>query len=94
MATQVRIHGHVQGVWFRAWTQKAARAHKLDGWVRNTADGCVEALFDGDVDSLQAMLKACHQGPPNATVTAVEVINTADVAQMSTGAGFFILDDA
>ena len=68
----VRIHGKVQGVWFRAWTEETAIRLGLQGWVRNRRDGTVEALFDGAVDAVEAMLEACREGPRLAQVTSVE----------------------
>ena len=44
---QVTIRGRVQGVGYRAWVEHRARAHGLEGWVRNRRDGSVEALFAG-----------------------------------------------
>ena len=68
----VRIHGKVQGVWFRAWTEETAVRLGLQGWVRNRRDGTVEALFDGPVGAVEAMLEACREGPRLAQVTSVE----------------------
>lgn len=68
----VRIRGRVQGVWFRAWTVQTARGLGLAGWVRNRADGSVEALFSGPGADVQAMLAACRSGPPLARVDSVE----------------------
>ncbi|MDF1748440.1 MAG: acylphosphatase [Alphaproteobacteria bacterium] len=70
-SVQVRIEGKVQGVWYRAWTEKQAVALGLNGWVRNRPDGSVEALFSGSADAVDQMLIACHEGPPNARVTSV-----------------------
>ncbi len=70
-----RIHGRVQGVWFRAWTVQEAGRLGLDGWVRNRRDGSVEALFAGDAGPVEEMLRLCREGPSHAEVTAVE---TAD----------------
>ncbi len=70
-AVRVRIEGRVQGVWFRAWTAQEATARGLDGWVRNRADGTVEALFAGPADVVEDMIAACRQGPPAAQVTSV-----------------------
>ena len=66
-----RIEGRVQGVWYRAWTVREATARGLSGWVRNRADGSVEALFDGPAEAVDAMLAACRDGPPAAAVSAV-----------------------
>ena len=72
-AVRVLIEGQVQGVWFRAWTIQQASARGLDGWVRNRNDGTVEALFSGAADAVEAMVKACWEGPPGARVTDVAV---------------------
>ena len=71
-AVQVRIEGRVQGVWFRAWTAQEARARQLSGWVRNRADGTVEAVFAGPAAVVDDMLAACWSGPPAAVVQDVQ----------------------
>ena len=63
-SVQVRIEGKVQGVWFRAWTEKQARALALKGWVRNCPDGSVQALFSGPAAAVDQMVAACHGGAP------------------------------
>ncbi len=68
----VYVSGRVQGVFFRAETERAARALNLTGWVRNLDDGRVEALFEGDDLSADQMLSWCHHGPPHARVERVE----------------------
>jgi len=70
----VLIHGRVQGVSFRAWTQHQAQLHGLKGWVRNRSDGTVEAVLSGPDDLVEVMLKACHQGPAGSVVERVEVV--------------------
>ena len=70
----VLVHGLVQGVSFRAWTQHQAQLHGLRGWVRNRRDGTVEAVFSGPGDLVGIMLKACHEGPSGSRVDKVEVI--------------------
>lgn len=62
------ISGKVQGVWYRAWTREQAAARELSGWVRNCADGNVEAVFSGPDDRVDAMIAACRTGPPLANV--------------------------
>jgi acylphosphatase len=84
---QVRITGRVQGVSYRAWTQEAARARGLSGWVRNCADGAVEAVFAGPSEAVDAMLAEYREGPPAARVEAVQM---QDVATAETGGDFQI----
>jgi acylphosphatase len=67
----VYISGRVQGVFFRAETQRTAKGFNLKGWVRNIADGRVEAVFDGDDANVDKMLAWCHIGPPAARVEEV-----------------------
>lgn len=67
----VEIYGRVQGVWFRAWTEREARSRGLDGWVRNRRDGSVEAIFSGPVTTVDEMIQACWSGPPSAQVLDV-----------------------
>jgi len=69
----VFISGRVQGVFFRAWTEDEAVKRGLTGWVRNLADGRVEAVFEGDKEAVEEMVKLCWKGPPGARVTNVEV---------------------
>lgn len=69
----VRIEGRVQGVYYRAWTDQTARALGLDGWVRNSDDGSVEAVFSGPAAQVEDMLRRCADGPPDAKVTAVTI---------------------
>lgn len=71
IAVCARILGRVQGVWYRSWTVEQAIARGLDGWVRNRADGSVEALFAGSAPSVREMIAACRKGPAAAVVTDV-----------------------
>ena len=73
----VRIRGRVQGVWFRSWTAEEASSRGLSGWVRNRADGSVEALFAGPIAAVDEMLAACRRGPPMAAVSGVETAPAA-----------------
>jgi acylphosphatase len=70
---RVIVSGHVQGVFFRGTTQDEARAHGVDGWVRNRWDGTVEAVFEGAPAAVDAMLEFCRRGPRWARVDALEV---------------------
>ncbi len=69
----VLIAGRVQGVGFRAYARDRARAAAVEGWVRNLADGRVEAIFEGTRSAVQRLALACYSGPPNARVEKVEV---------------------
>jgi acylphosphatase len=69
----VMISGRVQGVFFRSETRKEARRLNLSGWVRNTRDGRVEAVFEGDAGAVEEMIRWCRSGPPAARVEDVEV---------------------
>jgi acylphosphatase len=77
-ALRLVITGRVQGVGFRAWTRREARRRGLRGWVRNRADGSVEALLIGDETALAAMAEASWHGPPIAEVSAVAHHPAAD----------------
>ncbi len=67
------ISGRVQGVCFRLETRDAANIHGVLGWVKNLPDGRVEAVFEGDKEAVESVLKWCHQGPPISKVNSVEV---------------------
>jgi acylphosphatase len=68
----VTIRGRVQGVGYRAWVEHRARAHALEGWVRNRRDGSVEAVFSGPAAVVAAMVASCRRGPSTARVDAVD----------------------
>jgi len=67
----VLIEGVVQGVFFRANTEREALRLGLRGWVRNLPDGRVEAVFEGERKSVERMLRWCHRGPASANVSDV-----------------------
>ncbi len=69
----VIIEGRVQGVYFRAHTREMANRLGIKGWVRNNWDGTVEAVFEGDDESVKNMVEWCHRGPEAAIVTKVHV---------------------
>ena len=83
-ALKARISGHVQGVFFRAWTRGEAERLGLDGWVRNERDGSVAALIAGPRQSVDAMVTLLHRGPPEAVVSQVTV-EDADPAAVPAG---------
>ena len=71
--------GRVQGVAYRAFSADAARAEGLAGWVRNRADGSVEALFVGPLVDVATMLDKCRRGPPAARVD--EIVREVPVSE-------------
>jgi acylphosphatase len=71
-ALRVRIRGRVQGVGYRAWAAWQAETLGLTGWVRNRADGTVEAVFSGPAEAVEDMVGRCATGPRLARVEAVE----------------------
>ncbi len=72
LSVKARIHGRVQGVWYRRWVERTASGLGINGWVRNRLDGSVEALFIGESSSIDEMITACHDGPPAARVDAID----------------------
>lgn len=70
---RVVVHGFVQGVGFRYAIERAARAHGVAGWVRNRPDGAVEAVFEGEHEAVDALVRFCEDGPRGADVDRVEV---------------------
>jgi acylphosphatase len=72
------ITGTVQGVFYRSWTVETASGLGLDGWVRNNADGTVEAVAAGPAEAVDRLVAACHDGPPAARVDGVDVLPADD----------------
>lgn len=73
VAKHVHFTGIVQGVFFRAHTQREALRLGLKGWVRNLPDGRVEAWAEGDRASVDGLLEYCRTGIPAARVDGMEV---------------------
>ncbi|MCA9751590.1 MAG: acylphosphatase [Gemmatimonadetes bacterium] len=69
-----RITGRVQGVFFRASTERRARELGVRGTVRNEADGSVFLEAEGDPAAVDALVAWCRQGPPAADVRSVQVL--------------------
>ena len=92
MKTQfhVIISGRVQGVWYRASTKQKAEELGLTGWVKNTADGNVEAVFEGDETIVEEMIAWCRVGPLLARVAEVKIIQKHAGGKFT---GFAILRD-
>lgn len=72
-SVHVVITGHVQGVFYRNWTQERARQHGVAGWVHNREDGAVEGVFSGKPQAVDALLDECRKGPPAARVVDIAV---------------------
>ena len=71
---RVKVWGQVQGVFFRSSTQETAVSRSVEGWIRNLADGSVEAVFEGESDGVQALVAFCHSGSRWAKVERIEVV--------------------
>ena len=69
---QIVIRGRVQGVGYRAWAEVTALELGVRGWVRNCRDGSVEAVLAGSEEAVLTMIELCRDGPPGATVEAVD----------------------
>jgi len=70
----VYVRGRVQGVFFRSETQDEATKHGVTGWVRNMPDGRVEAVFEGEKESVDRLVEFCRRGPHGARVTKAEIL--------------------
>lgn len=66
------VRGRVQGVGFRYWLAGAAESRSVSGWARNRADGSVEAVFEGEPDAVESLVRLCGSGPRGAEVLEVE----------------------
>ncbi|MDP9329797.1 MAG: acylphosphatase [Actinomycetota bacterium] len=71
---RVKVSGQVQGVFYRATCAERACELGLGGWIRNTGDGGVEAVFEGAPEAVDAAIGWCRQGPRSARVDSIEVV--------------------
>jgi acylphosphatase len=69
---QMVVHGMVQGVYFRASTQREARRIGITGWVKNRGDGAVEIVAEGEEDAVKDLLAWAQHGPSTARVEGVD----------------------
>jgi acylphosphatase len=69
---RVVVHGRVQGVFFRDTARREASRHGVSGWVRNTPEGTVEAVFEGEREAVERLVGFAEEGPPEAQVERVE----------------------
>lgn len=72
---RVVVRGNVQGVFFRETTRWAAEQRGVAGWVRNTGDGSVEAVLEGEEDVVGQVVEVMRSGPPDATVEHADVFD-------------------
>ena len=70
---RVVVQGHVQGVFFRDSTRRFAERTGVAGWVRNRPDGAVEAVFEGDPEAVERLVRFAREGPRDARVDRAEV---------------------
>jgi acylphosphatase len=73
IARRVVVHGHVQGVFFRATVARAAGRHGVAGWATNCADGSVEVFLEGEPDAVESVIEVCRTGPRGADVESVDI---------------------
>lgn len=66
------ITGRVQGVGYRAFLEREAKARGLKGWVRNRRDGSVEAVVAGEANAIEELVSVCHEGPSASNVGGIE----------------------
>jgi acylphosphatase len=67
------IHGRVQGVFFRDTMRRVAEQAGVSGWARNTWEGTVEAVVEGDESAVERVVAFAHRGPEGAQVDRVEI---------------------
>ncbi len=70
---RVIVRGRVQGVFFRDTTRRRAAEAGVSGWVTNRADGAVEAVFEGDAEAVERLVRFASEGPRGAAVEEAEV---------------------
>ena len=78
ITTHLRIFGRVQGVYFRESMRLRAEQLKVTGWVRNRADGTVEAIAQGDAFEVGRLIEWAQRGPDLAQVEKVEIESVED----------------
>ena len=70
----VFVSGRVQGVFFRSEAELQAKALNVTGWIRNLADGRVEAVFEGEETNVRQLVDFCKRGPPGASVRNAKAV--------------------
>ncbi len=72
-AVHLSVRGRVQGVYFRAGTEKSAKELGLTGWVRNCQDGSVEIHAEGTKEKIEKFIEWCRKGPVLASVKEIDI---------------------
>ncbi len=72
-AVHLIVRGRVQGVYYRAGTEKSAQGLGLTGWVRNCSDGSVEIHAEGTKEKIEKFIEWCRKGPVLASVKEVDI---------------------
>ncbi len=85
VARRVVVTGRVQGVFFRDSCREEAQSAGVDGWVKNTRDGAVEAWFEGAPDAVERLVEWCRSGPRRADVDGVDVYEEDPTGQQGFG---------
>ena len=80
---EINITGRVQGVGFRYFTQKKANELHIKGWVKNTPDGRVEVVAQGDETDVNTFIDYLKMGPPMARVDNLSKYKTADLTDFN-----------
>jgi acylphosphatase len=70
---RVIVSGRVQGVFFRDTMRRRAQSAGVAGWARNTPEGSVEAVFEGEPGAVAELVEFCRRGPSRAEVDSVKV---------------------
>jgi acylphosphatase len=78
---RVVVRGQVQGVFFRDTCRRRAAEAGIAGWVRNRSDGAVEAVFEGDDQAVDDLVRWCGSGPSSAHVESVDVTDEEPVGE-------------
>lgn len=82
---RVIVSGQVQGVWYRQSCRDVARAAGVRGWVRNIADGTVEAVLEGDTEAVERVVAWMRVGPSRAVVDDLRLTNEPPTGESSFG---------
>ncbi len=70
---KLKIHGKIQGVFFRYTAKQIADKLKVKGWIKNNFDGTIDAVIEGKDEAVDEMVKWCKAGPTNSIVEKVDI---------------------